>query len=67
MDAAPEAEKRKLRSILEGLPQPVSELNTIRDFDKYYGSIMRELAAAEIQIDVERLACRITFPTGAAD
>lgn len=62
LDAAPESEKRKMRAILEELPQPVSELNRIQDFDRYYSSIMCELAAAEIQIDVERLACRLTFP-----
>ena len=66
MDAAPESEQRKLKSIFEELSSPVSELNSIQEFDRYYCSIMRELAAAEIQVDVSRPACRITIPNGTA-
>lgn len=54
-------EKRKLVWTLEGMSETVSEMNSIQDFDNYYCSIMGELAGAETSIDVEHLACRVTF------
>jgi len=52
-------EQRKLQRALERMLVPVRVLETIQDFDPYYGTTMSELARAELLPGPEELICHV--------